>query len=155
MQAAAGGPGQEGEMVSYESRVVVNRSPDVVFPFLIEPAKQALWSDVPMRQLTDGPLGTGSRLEVTFALGPIKARIGLELTAVEDGRRMAFRSFSGPIRWDGEYRLAPSGSGTDLSQEGRLTFTGLWRLVEPIVGAEIRQGEVKELEKLKAAAEAG
>ena len=142
-------------MVSYESRVVVDRPPEAVFPFLIEPAKQALWSDVPMRQLTDGPLGTGSRMEVTFALGPIKATIGLELTAVEDGRRMAFRSFSGPIRWDGEYRLAPTGSGTDLSQQGRLTFTGLWRIIEPIVGAEISRSEVKELEKLKAAVEAG
>ena len=142
-------------MVSYESRVLVDRPPEAVFPFLIEPAKQALWSDVPMRQLTDGPLGTGSRLEVTFALGPIKAKIGLELTAVEHGRRMAFRSFSGPIRWDGEYRLAPSGSGTNLSQEGHLTFTGLWRIIEALVGAEISKGEVKELEKLKAAVEAG
>jgi Polyketide cyclase / dehydrase and lipid transport len=141
-------------VVKYESAVVVDRSPETVFPFLVEPAKQALWSDVPMRQVTDGPHRTGSRMEVTFGMGPIKATIGLELTAVEDGRRMAFRSYSGPIRWDGEYRLVPDGAGTNLSQEGRLVFTGLWRLVEPLVGAEISRGEVKELEKLKAAVEA-
>jgi hypothetical protein len=47
--------------------------------------------------------------------------------------------------------LAPAdGMGTRLSQRGTLRFTGLWRLVEPIVGAEIRPGEVAELEKLKA-----
>ena len=95
-------------MVRYESTVSVARPPDVVFPFLIEPTKQALWSDVPMRQLTAGPLVTGSRLEVTFAMGPIKAVVGLELTAVEPGQRMEFKSFSGPVRWDGWYRLSPS-----------------------------------------------
>jgi len=140
-------------MLSYQSQVHVARPPEVVFPYLVEPTRQALWSDVPMRQLTDGPLGAGSRMEVSFGMGPIKAVVGLELTAVEPGVRMAFRSFSGPIRWDGEYRLKPSASGTELSQEGRLTFTGLWRLIEPIAGAEIKQGEIKELERLKAAVE--
>ena len=141
-------------MVSYESTVSIARPPEAVFPYLVEPALQAQWSDVPMRKLTAGPLVTGSRLEVTFGMGPVKATIGLELTAVEAGRQMAWRSFSGPIRWEGEYRLTPSGDGTELSQEGRLQFTGLWRLIEPLVGAEIRSGEVKELEKIKALVEA-
>jgi hypothetical protein len=143
-------------MLSYASSVSINRPPEVVFGYFTEPAKQALWSDVPMRRLTEGPIGAGSRMEVTFGMGPLKARIGLELGPFEPGRRMGFKSFSGPIRWDGEYRLAPSGAdATDVSQEGRLTFSGLWRLLEPIVGAEISRGEIKELERLKAAVEAG
>ena len=141
-------------MVRYESGVIVNRPPEEVWPYLVEPEKQALWSDVPMRKMTEGPFATGSRMEVTFGRGPLTATIGLELTAVEPARRMAWTSYSGPVRWTGEYRLAPSGTGTDLRQEGTLTFTGLWRLVEPFVGAEIKSGEIKELEKLKAAAEA-
>ena len=143
-------------MVTYESQVFVDRPPEAVFPFLVEPVKQALWSDVAMRPLTAGPLVTGSRMEVTFGSGPLKATLGLEYEAVEPGRRVAFKTFSGPIEWVGEYRLVPSGaSGTDLSQEGRLRFTGLWRLIEPLVGAEISRGEVRELERLKAAVEAG
>ena len=35
-----------------------------------------------------------------------------------------------------------------------LQFTGLWRLIEPLVGAEIRSGEIKELERIKALVEA-
>jgi hypothetical protein len=143
-------------MVGYTSSVHVARDPSVVFTYLIEPAKQALWSGVPMRRLTDGPLGTGSRFEVAFGMGLIKARIVLELTAVEVDRRMAFRTVSGPIDWTGEYRLAPGAAGgTELSQSGTLQFGGLWRLLEPIVGAEIKGGEIKELEKLRAVAEAG
>lgn len=94
-------------------------------------------------------------MEVTFGMGPVKATVGLELTAVEPGQRMEFRSFSGPIGWEGEYKLEPDGTATTrVSQTGQLRFSGLWRLLEPIVGAEIRRGEIKELERLKAVAEA-
>jgi hypothetical protein len=93
-------------------------------------------------------------MEVTFAMGPLKASIGLELSRVEPGRVLAFKSFSGPIRWDGEYRLASADGGTTVvSQEGRLAFAGAWRLMEPLVGAEISRGEIKELEKLKSVVE--
>ena len=141
-------------MLTYRSQVFVDRPPDVVFQYLVEPAKQALWSGVPMRNLSGGPMRTGSRLEVSFGRGPLNATIGLEIKGLEPARRMAFDSYSGPIRWDGEYRLVPSGSGTELSQDGRLRFTGLWRLIEPLVGAEIKSGEIKELEKLKVVVEA-
>jgi hypothetical protein len=107
-----------------------------------------------MRQLTKGDPAPGSQLEVTFAMGPLKARIGLELSSVEQGRVLAFRSFSGPIRWDGEYRLASTDGGdTVVSQEGRLAFSGAWRLIEPLVAGEISRGEVKELERLKTVVE--
>ena len=141
-------------MIRYDSSVRVNRPPEEVFRFLVEPEKQALWSDVPMRPVTDGPFVTGKRFEVSFGMGPAKATLGLELTAVETDRLMAWRTYSGPIRWTGEYRLAADGEGTALSQQGELVFTGLWRLAEPLVGAEIRTAEIKELDKLKAAAEA-
>ena len=141
-------------MISYRSSVTINRPPELVFSYLVDPAKQALWSDVPMRPITKGPFTTGSRLEVTFGMGPVKATLGLEVAALEGARRMAFRTFSGPIGWDGEYRLEPKGTDqTEISQEGTLRFTGLWRLLEPIVGAEISKGEVKELERLKTVVE--
>ena len=142
-------------MIRYESAVTVDRPPETVFSFLIEPELQGRWADLTMRPLTEGPPRTGSQMEITFGRGPIKARIGLEYSSLEPGRRLAFRTFWGPVDWQGEYRLAPSGSGgTDLSQQGTMRFTGLWRLIEPLVGGEISRGEVKELEKLKAAAEA-
>jgi hypothetical protein len=144
-------------VLHYQSSVTVDRPPDVVFQFLVDPERQKLWSDVPMRRLdaTNGRMFPGSRMEVSFGMGPLKAKVGLEISGLDQGRRMAFKSFSGPIKWEGEYRLAPTAAGgTELSQEGTLTFTGLWRLMEPVAGAEISRGEVKELEKLKAVAEA-
>lgn len=136
-------------MLRYASQVTIDRPPAQVFPYFVDPTRQGQWSDVQMRRLTDGPFGPGTRMEVSFGMGPVTARIGLEITALEPERRMAWTSFSGPIAWEGEYRLEPTGQGTIVSQAGSLTFSGLWRLLEPIVGAEISAGEKKELERLK------
>jgi len=89
-------------------------------------------------------------------MGPIRTSLQLEFERVEPERLVAWRTISNsPIRWHGEYRLSPDGAAaTSLSQSGTLTFHGLWRLLEPIAGAEIRQGEIKELERLKAVVEA-
>ena len=39
---------------------------------------------------------------------------------------MAFDTYSGPIRWQGEYLLAPTDSGgTDVDYRGTMVFTGL------------------------------
>lgn len=142
-------------MLSYSWAVTISRPPADVFPYLTDPVKQALYSDVPMRPITPGVWATGSRMEVTFGMGPFKAIVGLEMTAVEENQRMAFTSFSGPIRWQGEYLLKPtSDSGTNLSHVGTMEFTGLWRLVEPLVGAELKSGGAKEMERMKAVIEA-
>lgn len=141
--------------LKYESAVTINRSPAEVFLYLTQPDKQALWSDVPMRPVTQGDLRSGSRMEVTFGKGPLKAVLGLEITQLLASELMAFKTYSGPIKWEGAYRLKPMGmTATKVSQEGTLEFTGLWRLLAPIVGAEIKSGEVKELERLKKVAEA-
>lgn len=141
-------------MLRYSWPVTINRPPDVVFPYIADTAKQALYSDVPMRLLTPGALAKGSRMEVTFGMGFVKAVIGLEMTAVDVNERMAFDTFSGPIKWQGQYVLEPTAQGgTVLTHEGTMTFTGLWRLIEPLVGAELRNGGSKEMERLKAVVE--
>jgi uncharacterized protein YndB with AHSA1/START domain len=143
-------------MLRYELPVTIDRPPAGVFPYLTDVAKQALYSDLPARQITPGLLATGSRMEVTFAMGPVKAKILLEMTAVEENKRMAFDTISGPIRWQGQYALKPTDDGgTELTHSGTMAFTGLWRLVEPLIGAELKSGGAKEMERLKAAVEAG
>jgi uncharacterized protein YndB with AHSA1/START domain len=142
-------------VILYKSAVTIAKPPESVFPFLVEPALKATWSDVPTRQLTDGPLGPGSQLEVTIGAGPMKALVGLQIVAVEPGRRFAWQTFRGPILWEGEYLLLPSGDSTELKQDGRLTFTNLRRLVELFVGEGIKKDKATELEKLKQVAEAG
>jgi uncharacterized protein YndB with AHSA1/START domain len=141
-------------MIRYASSVTIARPPEEVWPYLVEREKQALWSDVPMTPLTSGPTGQGSQLRLTFGEGPLKASVTLEYSEFEPPRRIGFRTVSrGGMDWVGGYRLEPADGGTTVSQEGTLRFSGLWRLAEPIIGAEIRRGEIAELERLKSAAE--
>ena len=108
-----------------------------------------------MRELTKGPFGTGKKFEVAFGMGPLKAALELEITQFEQDRKMAWKTNSGPIAWEGAYTLAPTDSGgATLSQQGSLVFRGLWRLMEPLAGAEISRAEEKELEKVKSLVEA-
>jgi hypothetical protein len=141
-------------MITYASSVTIARPPETVWPYVVDREKQALWSDVPMAASTPGPLAAGSQMSLSFGDGPLKASLVLEISEFEPARRLGFKTVSrGGIQWVGGYRLAASAEGTTLSQEGTLTFTGLWRLAEPIVGAEIRRNEIAELEKLKAVVE--
>jgi uncharacterized protein YndB with AHSA1/START domain len=145
----------EDQVITYSSAVSIARPPAVVFPYLIEREKQALWSDVPMRPLTEGPFRVGSRMELTLAMGPLKTTVQLEYASVEPNSLVTWRTVSaGGIQWQGEYRLQADAAGTRLSQAGTLEFRGAWRLLEPIIGAEMRNGEVKELERLKGVVEA-
>lgn len=143
-------------MIRYQSAVKIAAPPADVFPYLVERDRQAQWSDVPMRPLTDGPTRAGTRMELTFGRGPLRATVTLEIAVLEAGRRMAFVTAGrGPIDWRGEYRVEAVDDGASrVSQSGQLRFRGLWRLLEPIVGAEIRSGELKELERLKTVVEA-
>ena len=138
-------------MISYGSDVVIRRPPAEVWPYLVERDKQALWSDVPMEPLTEALNQAGSRMRLSFGMGPIRTSVTLEYSAYEPPERLAFRTISqGGIQWDGEYRLTATDDGaTRLSQQGTLRFTGFWRLAEPVAGNEIRRGEIAELEKLR------
>ncbi len=85
-------------MIRYSSDVTIARPPEEVWPYVTEPAKQAQWTDVAMKPITDGPWRVGSRIEVAFGRRPLRAVIGLELRAFELARRMAFTTYTaGPI----------------------------------------------------------
>jgi len=142
-------------MITYSSDVTIARPPGDVFPWLIELEKQAQWSDVPMQPLTDGPLRVGSRMRLSFGRGPLHASLDLEVTRAEPDSTLAYTTVShGGIQWEGEYNLTPAkGGGTRVAQRGMLRFGGLWRLLEPLIGAEIKHGEIAELERLKTVVE--
>jgi hypothetical protein len=141
-------------MKAYRFQASINRPPSEVFPFLVETEKQALYSDVPMRLITEGAMHTGSKMEVTMGSGLMKANLGLEMTDVTQDRKMAYKSFSGPIDWQGEYLLEPTpDGGTTVTHEGSMRFHGLWRLAEPLVGAELSRNGAKEMDRMKAAIE--
>jgi hypothetical protein len=141
---------QENEVVSYNSEVSIDRPAAQIFPYLLETTLRALSADAPLAQPMPADLDNGARLKVSFRMWPLTAIIGLQISEYESGRKLGFKSYSGPISWKGSYTLAEDGKGaTTVSQDGKLKFTGLWRLFQPLAGGQIRRGEVNELQRLK------
>ena len=132
-------------MVSYNSAVSISRPAAQIYPHLLQTTTHSTASE----------LKSGSSVHISFCTGPIKAVVGLHISTLDFGRKLAFRSVSGPITWKGEYNLEEDGHGaTTVSQKGELSFNGLWRLWQPFAGGQIRRGEVNELQRLKTLVEA-
>lgn len=142
-------------MVAYSSAVSIDRPAAQIFPYLLGTTLLKLKPGAPIKPVSPDELSNGSRIQVSFGLGPLKAVCGLQISALEVGRKLAFKSYSGPIAWKGEYNLADDGKGaTTVSQKGQLKFKGLWRLVQPFASGQIKRSEVQELQRLKKVIEA-
>lgn len=141
-------------MLKYDWSKPIARPPAEVFEYLVDTKKQALYSDVPMRQITPGRFANGSRIEVTFGMGALKAVIRPGDDRCRRGRANGLRHLLRPIQWKGAYTLRPSGAGTDLNCAGTMQFTGLWRPLDWLVAGELKSGGLKELERLKSVVEA-
>jgi hypothetical protein len=143
-------------LLRYSSSVTVNKPSEVVFRYwLIQVAEPVVGRAHEASQWRDRPDEFGLQVRGHVWQGPNEGHARARDSRVRAGQAVWLQVLFSPIKWEGEYRLAPTadGSGTELSQEGTLIFTGLWRLMEPMAGGEIRTGEIKELEKLKAVAE--
>ncbi len=76
---------------------------------------------------------------------------GVEITQLEPGRRVGFKTVSGPIEWSGSWEVRAVDAGhTEVTAEGEMRLKGLRRLLEPLMAGEIRKGEAAELVKLRA-----
>jgi len=60
-----------------------------------------------------------------------------ELAELEPNRRFVVRSKTGP-GWLGTWDFEPDGTGTRLQWTGQLTMKGFTRLLEPLIGRQMR-----------------
>jgi hypothetical protein len=104
-----------------------------------------------MQPLTDGSMQPGPRIRLSFGRSPLHAPLDLEVTRLEPERALSYMTVSrGGIQWEGGVSTHRCLSGSPLGwHSAELRFTGLWRLLEPMVVAEITHGEIAELERLK------
>jgi hypothetical protein len=92
-----------------------------------------------IHQVVDGPGGRGIAADI-------------EVTGYEPGRRYAFQVIAGPARPTGEFRFAPSGTGTELSFSLRAELGGLKKLLMSGPVQSSMDGEMRALDTAKSAA---
>lgn len=143
-------------MASASRTVRIARPPEAVFAVLTDPASDLTWREHVRSFEPQGPLDVGTLVRQTIA-GPGGRAMPADfrLTAFETPARYGFEVVTGPVRPVGEYRLTPAEDGTDLTFTMSATLRGI---VAVLLGRSVQRsidGEMRDLDRLKALVEAG
>jgi uncharacterized protein YndB with AHSA1/START domain len=142
-------------MIHYSSEVTIDRPPHDVYEALLDPALYSQWTDmVDVSFEGAGDPGVGTKGRFRMAKGPIKGMLEMELTELDPDRRVVFHVTHPDLDWVAVSTLEPVGDGTRLTYAGDLRLLGWRRVLEPLMGREVRQGEAAEAVRFKALLEA-
>ena len=144
-------------MIRIENSVQIGRTRDEVFGYLTNVENLSKWQDnvVQARALDDGPVRVGFKFEQTMKLGPRRIPAVCTVTDIKPNERFAFSmSSAGPVDCNAHFDLQPVLSGTRLTLNGEARLKGVWRLLRPMLVAELRRETKSELEAMKRLLEA-
>lgn len=143
-------------MPSAERTIVIDRPPDQVFAFFADPANDRAWRPHVKEIAARGPAGVGATIhQVVEGPGGRGIAADLEITAHDRPTRYAFRVTTGPARPVGEFRFAPSGTGTAVTFALRAELGFLKGLVLSRSVQSSMDGEMAALDRAKVLIEAG
>jgi carbon monoxide dehydrogenase subunit G len=126
-------------MLKFSADLKVNRPVDKVFAWLTNPENQGKFdkTSLKMEALTPGPWRTGTQFRELRDLGGRKTEVLSEVAELVPNQRFILRSKTGP-GWLGTWEFEPEGTGTRLRWTGQLTMNGFARLLEPLIGRQMR-----------------
>ena len=143
-------------MIRFRSEQTIARPAQDVWSYAADVIRHPEWMGVIDARLISGqPTEIGARAVERVTLGRRKVDVEIEVSDSIPGQRIAWRMAGGsPLR--GDVALDIESLGPDRARavwSGSIGLTGLWRLVEPLVAAEVKAGEAAELRRLKEALE--
>jgi uncharacterized membrane protein len=138
-------------MIQLSDSVTISRSPGEVFAFLADLNNIPKWQAevVTSKVITTGPTKIGTRFTEDVKMGFVHATANCEVTEFSAGRMMAFRAVSPSISYEGRVLVEPWEKGTKVTLTGSLQPKGLWKLIQPIMKGEFKNGIKKELAAIK------
>ena len=144
-------------MPQLTTTVEIAAGADVVFRWLIEPDRLARWirGFESSEALTEGGARLGARSRDTLREGGRSLVAETEIVAFEPDRLMKVRIEAGGMHSLDTYRLAPRGSGTELTYTSDVQLTGGMRLMTPLIGRQLRARAERDLATLKREVESG
>ena len=126
------------------------RSPEDVFDFLADLRNEIHWNPrvVSIELVTPGEVGSGSTFHGVYrGLGSLDT----VLQECHRPSRLTFRSDGPRAHLEGEFALAPSGSGTDVALDADFQPRGAMRLLAPLMAPVLRRQNAAAAHRLKAA----
>lgn len=142
-------------MIRYSSQVSINRAPGEVLDALLDADLYSKWTPmVDVRFDGEGRPTVGTTGQFRMAEGPIKGLLRMRVAELEPGRRLVIKVSHPSMDWTAVSTVVPDGAGTRLTYAGEIALKGWRRLLEPMMAGEVRTGEAREAEALKAVLEA-
>jgi uncharacterized protein YndB with AHSA1/START domain len=143
-------------VITWRLEETIARPAQEVWSLAADVAQHVQWMGAPGTLRSGSPTEVGGRIGYVYKLGPFTFNALAEISSAEPGKRLGYRIVEG-APFDATYTLdlEPTGPGaTKASWSGSMQPRGAWRLLTPVFAMETREGEARELKKLKALAEA-
>ncbi len=137
-------------MIRVEKSVMIDRPSDDVFAYVADQRNAIHWQSgiVEIRRLSDGLPGVGTRHAFVRTLMGRQVAGENEYVDYEPGRRVAFRTTSGPALL-ASYIVEPTTAGTRLTATIEMDVSGVFSLAEPLVAAGFRRDVGANLRRLQ------
>jgi uncharacterized protein YndB with AHSA1/START domain len=143
------------DVINYRFEETIARPPEAVWAYAADIARHPEWMGVQDSEVVSGdPVLVGAVGRESMRVGPKTYRMELIVTVAEPGRVIGWRFDGGPMAGEARLDLEPADGGTRATWSGEIRLKGLWRLVEPLMAAEVKSGEAGELGRLKGILEA-
>jgi carbon monoxide dehydrogenase subunit G len=135
----------------------ISRPPEDVWAVVSDIDTHTTWRPalVEFRQVSDGPLGVGSRIREVLRFGKREIEIDDVVTRFDPPRHFGLRGGWKAADFEVDFRLEPDGDGTLVTMDWPLYPKSLpMRVAAPVLKGTMRRATAEELEKLKAYVEA-
>jgi len=138
-------------MRSFTYTIHIERSPDVVWNFMMDFTNSPRWRNL-VRQIdvmTPGPIRVGTELLVTFDAAGRVRKVVSEVWSFEPARRFGVRNTEQNVTGSFEYTLAPENNGTRMTMTCDIRPHGYMWLFLPMLIKRNRFRYRQQLPNLK------
>jgi carbon monoxide dehydrogenase subunit G len=138
---------------SFSHSIDIARTPEDVFPWLLEEDKVPQWTSRLDAYIVNGPLREGANVVQTLSVaGGLK--LDLVITRYDPPRTVESRAETNGVKLMIAYALAPNGGGTTLTQSLDAKAGGITaRMLIPVVQGRLQQKLTDDAARLKAVLE--
>ncbi|MFD1019791.1 SRPBCC family protein [Thalassobacillus hwangdonensis] len=138
--------------MAFRQSVLINAPLDEVFNTAtdFDNSPEIMDNVVEVEKLTEGPVGTGTKVKEVREIRGRKAEATLEIVEFVPNAKYSVQSVHGGVTIIYHYQFSDSGEGTRVEFNGELKTKGLKNLLmKPLMTAVIKKEDSDHLEKLK------
>jgi carbon monoxide dehydrogenase subunit G len=132
--------------------ITVPLAPATVFAFLSDVANETQWrqSIVGSRYVDAAGPALGVHGETDVAMGAKSLTMRWVIAEFSEGTHVAWELDGDPWHGGGSYTVTPEGDGARVRAALEVRLSGPARLMEPLLGLQLKPGLRKDLERLRA-----